>query len=202
VLGVLERRRNVMFARFRRQSLRTGIAYATAGVLALGVAAGTISLFASSSPRAAFAAEEKPSRPMEKMDIIDTATGPGMAQVTTVVTAIKAAGLVETLKAAGPFTVFAPTNDAFAKLPKGTVEDLLKPENKEKLTKVLTYHVHSGDAIKAADVKTMNLTTVNGKDLMVKAQDGGVWINDAKVIKTDVICTNGVIHWIDTVLMP
>jgi uncharacterized surface protein with fasciclin (FAS1) repeats len=136
------------------------------------------------------------------MDIIDTAVGPGMQEVTTVVTAIKAAGLVDTLKGPGPFTVFAPTNAAFAKLPKGTVEDLLKPENKEKLTAILTYHVHSGDAIKAADVKTMNLSTVNGKPLMVKAQDGNVMINDAKVIKTDVICTNGVIHWIDTVLMP
>jgi uncharacterized surface protein with fasciclin (FAS1) repeats len=188
-----------MFARFRRQSSRQWTTFATAGVLALGVAAGTISLVASSPP--VVAADEKPA-PMEKMDIIDTATGPGMAQVTTVVAAIKAAGLVDTLKGSGPFTVFAPTNDAFAKLPKGTVEDLLKPENKEKLTKILTYHVHAGDAIKAADVKTMNLTTVNGKDLMVKTSDGGVWINDAKVVKTDVICTNGVIHWIDTVLMP
>src|SRR5580765_8298759 len=120
-------------------------------------------------------------------DIIDTATGPGMMEVTTVVTAIKAAGLVDTLKGPGPFTVFAPTNAAFAKLPKGTVEDLLKPENKEKLTKILTYHVHAGEAIKAGDVKTMNLSTVNGKDLMVKAADGKVWINDAQVIKTDVI---------------
>jgi uncharacterized surface protein with fasciclin (FAS1) repeats len=189
-----------MFVRFRRRSLRHWAASATAGVLALGMAAGTLSLVTPS--QRAVAADEKPAR-VEKMDIIDTATGPGMAQVTTVVTAIKAAGLVDTLKGPGPFTVFAPTNEAFAKLPKGTVEDLLKPENKDKLTKILTYHVHSGDAIKAADVKTMNLSTVNGKDLMVKTSDGGgVWINDAKVVKTDVICTNGVIHWIDTVLMP
>ena len=145
-------------------------------------------------------AEEKA---MEKKDIIDTATGPGMMRVTTVVAAIKAAGLVDTLKGDGPFTVFAPTNEAFDKLLKGTVDDLLKPENKEKLTKILTYHVHAGDAIKAADVKTMSLSTVNGKPLMVKvADDGSVWINNAKVIKTDVICTNGVIHWVDTVLMP
>src|SRR5499433_789928 len=94
---------------------------------------------------------------------------------TTLVAAVKAAGLVDTLKGPGPFTVFAPTNEAFEKLPKGTVEDLLKPENKEKLTKILTFHVHAGDAIKAGDVRTMNLSTVNGKDLMVKAQDGKVW---------------------------
>jgi len=138
----------------------------------------------------------------KKMDIIDTAMGPGMTEVTTVVAAIKAADLVDTLKGPGPFTVFAPTNGAFNKLPKGTVEDLLKPENKEKLKSILTYHVHSGDAIRAKDVKTMKLTTVNGKDLKVNAQGENVMINDAKVIKTDVICTNGVIHWIDTVLMP
>ena len=85
----------------------------------------------------------------ETMDIIDTAVGPGMKEVTTVVAAIKAAGLVDTLKGKGPFTVFAPTNAAFNKLPAGTVEELLKPENKEKLTKILTYHVHAGDAIGA-----------------------------------------------------
>ena len=136
-------------------------------------------------------------------DIIETAVGPGMEQVTTVVKAIQAAGLVDTLKGAGPFTVFAPTNEAFAKLPKGTVEDLLKPENKEKLVSILTYHVHAGDAIMAKDVKTMSLSTVNGKPLMVKSDgNGGVWINNAKVIKTDVVCTNGVIHWIDNVVMP
>jgi len=139
---------------------------------------------------------------MMKRDIIDTATGEGMQEVTTLVAAIKAADLVETLKGEGPFTVFAPTNAAFEKLPKGTVEDLLKPENKEKLKSILLYHVHVGDAIMAKDVKTMSLTTANGKALSVKADDSGVMINDAKVIKTDVVCTNGVIHWIDTVVLP
>ncbi len=138
----------------------------------------------------------------KKMDIIDTAVGPGMSEVTTLVAAVKAAGLVETLKSEGPFTVFAPTNAAFAKLPAGTVEDLLKPENKEKLTAILLYHVHAGKAIKAADVKTMKLSTANGKDLDVKVEGGNVMINNAKVIKTDVVCTNGVIHWIDTVVLP
>ncbi len=139
---------------------------------------------------------------MMKKDIIETAVGPGMSEVTTLVAAIKAAGLVETLKGAGPFTVFAPTNAAFAKLPAGTVEDLLKPENKEKLKGILLYHVHAGKAIKAADVKTMKLTTANGKDLDVKVEGGNVMINNAKVIKTDVVCSNGVIHWIDTVVLP
>jgi uncharacterized surface protein with fasciclin (FAS1) repeats len=139
---------------------------------------------------------------MSKGDIIDTAVGPNMEQVTTVVAAIKAADLVDTLKGKGPFTVFAPTNAAFDKLPKGTVDELLKPENKEKLKGILLYHVHAGDAIMAKDVKTMSLSTANGKALAVKADKDGVMINDAKVIKTDVVCSNGVIHWVDTVLMP
>jgi uncharacterized surface protein with fasciclin (FAS1) repeats len=138
----------------------------------------------------------------DKKDIIDTATGPHMEKVSTVVEAIKAAGLVDTLKGDGPFTVFAPTNEAFDKLPKGTVEELMKPENKEKLKAILLYHVHAGDAIKAGDAKTMSLSTVNGKPLMVKVEDGNVMINDAKVVKADIVCKNGVIHWIDTVLMP
>lgn len=135
-------------------------------------------------------------------DIIEVATGAGMEKVTTLVKAIQAAGLVEALKGEGPFTVFAPTNDAFAKLPAGTLDELLKPENKEKLKSILLYHVHGGDAIKAHDVKTMSLSTLNGKPLMVKVEAGNVMINDAKVIKTDVIAKNGVIHWIDTVVMP
>jgi uncharacterized surface protein with fasciclin (FAS1) repeats len=139
---------------------------------------------------------------MGKKDIIDTATGPGMQEVTTLVTAIKAADLVDTLKGKGPFTVFAPTNAAFDKLPKGTLDDLLKPENKAKLKDILLYHVHAGDAIMAKDVKTMKLSTAEGKDLDVKVDNGSVWINNAKVIKTDVVCSNGVIHWIDTVVMP
>lgn len=135
-------------------------------------------------------------------DIIDIATDPKMDQVTTLVAAIKAAGLVEALKGDGPFTVFAPTNDAFAKLPAGTVENLLKPENKEQLKAILLYHVHAGQAIKAADVKTMELSTLNGKSLNVKAEGGSVTINDAKVIKTDVVGKNGVIHLIDAVVLP
>jgi uncharacterized surface protein with fasciclin (FAS1) repeats len=137
-----------------------------------------------------------------KKDIIDTATGPGMEQVTTLVSAIKAAGLVDALKGPGPFTVFAPTNEAFANLPAGTLDDLMKPENKDKLRKILLFHVHQGDAITAADAKTMKLSTMEGKNLKIKVKDGEVWVDGAKVVKADVMCSNGTIHWIDKVLMP
>ncbi len=143
-----------------------------------------------------------PMASQSKVDIIDVATGPGMQRVTTLVRAVQAAGLVETLKGPGPFTVFAPTNEAFAKLPAGTLDDLLKPENKEKLRSILLYHVHAGDAVPAAKVRTMALSTANGKALNIVVKDGAVMVNDARVIKTDVIASNGVIHWIDTVLLP
>ena len=128
----------------------------------------------------------------------------GNKSFSTLVAAVKAAGLVETLSGAGPFTVFAPTDEAFAKLPKGTVEELVKPENKEKLTAILTYHVLAGkvmaaDAI-AADGKMVK--TVNGQEIAVKVKDGKVMINEATVIIADVAASNGVIHAIDTVLMP
>lgn len=136
---------------------------------------------------------------MEK-DIVDTAVGAGKFE--TLVTAVKAAGLVETLKGKGPFTVFAPTDEAFAKLPKGTVEDLLKPENKAKLAAILTYHVVPGKVM-AADIagKKTNVKTVQGSELAVDATDG-VKINEAKVTTADVATSNGVIHIIDTVVMP
>ncbi len=132
-------------------------------------------------------------------DIVVVASGAG--SFNTLVAAVKAAGLVETLQGKGPFTVFAPTDEAFAKLPAGTVESLLKPENKEKLVAILTYHVVAGKVM-AADVKTMEVKTVNGKELDIKVKDGTVTVNNAKVIKTDVAASNGVIHVIDTVLLP
>ena len=132
-------------------------------------------------------------------DIVVVASGAGSFK--TLVAAVKAAGLVETLQGKGPFTVFAPTDEAFAKLPPGTVEDLLKPENKEKLVAILTYHVVPGKVM-AADVKTMMAKTVNGKELSITVGDGKVMVNTAKVIKTDVAASNGVIHVIDTVLIP
>jgi uncharacterized surface protein with fasciclin (FAS1) repeats len=125
----------------------------------------------------------------------------GNKDFSTLVAAVKAAGLVDTLSGTGPFTVFAPTNDAFAKLPKGTVEDLLKPENKAKLTAVLTYHVVAGKVL-AADVKTGKVKTVQGGELDVKVSDGGVTVDGAKVVKTDILGTNGVIHVIDSVVLP
>ncbi len=135
-------------------------------------------------------------------NIIDVATGPGMEQVTTVVAAIKAAGLVDALKGPGPFTVFAPTNDAFNALPPGTLDMLMKPENQAKLKDILLYHVHSGDGILASEAKTMSLSTMEGKPLAISVNGDTVMVNDAKVVKANVICTNGVIHWVDKVLMP
>lgn len=134
-----------------------------------------------------------------KMDIVAVASGAG--SFNTLVAAVKAAGLVETLQGPGPFTVFAPTDEAFAKLPKGTVEDLLKPENKAKLVAILTYHVVPGKVM-AADVKTMKVKTVNGQTLDIKVADGAVTVDEAKVVKTDVAASNGVIHVIDTVVLP
>lgn len=133
-------------------------------------------------------------------DIVDVAAANG--SFSTLVTAIKAGGLVETLKGAGPYTVFAPTDEAFAKLPKGTVEDLLKPENKDKLVKILTYHVVPSK-IMSGDIKgaKTSVKSVEGGDIAVDATDG-VKINEAKVVTADVAASNGVIHAIDTVIMP
>jgi uncharacterized surface protein with fasciclin (FAS1) repeats len=133
-------------------------------------------------------------------DIVDTAVAAG--EFTTLAAALEAAGLVETLKGEGPFTVFAPTDDAFAKLPAGTVESLLEPENKEQLAAILTYHVVPGEVM-AADVVTMSeADTVNGKPLSIKAEGGAVMVNDATVTQADVDASNGVIHVVDTVILP
>ncbi len=133
-------------------------------------------------------------------DIVDTAVSAGSFK--TLVAAVKAAGLVETLKGDGPFTVFAPTDEAFAKLPAGTVEDLLKPENKDKLVAVLTYHVLPGKVM-ANDVagKQMSATTVQGGAIKVNGMNG-VRINDSMVTKADIVTDNGVIHVINRVLLP
>ena len=133
-------------------------------------------------------------------DIVDTAVAAG--QFKTLVAAVQAAGLVDTLKSAGPFTVFAPTDDAFANLPAGTVENLLKPENKDKLVSLLTYHVVPGDVTATKVMKMTEVKTVQGQDLKLMTMDGKVVINNANVVKPDIKCSNGVIHVIDTVLMP
>ncbi len=135
-------------------------------------------------------------------DIVETAAGAG--QFKTLVAAVKAADLVETLQGPGPFTVLAPTDAAFAKLPEGTLESLLKPENKEKLVEILTYHVIPGKAM-ASDVMKLDgkdVKTVQGSPVQVEVSGGSVMICDAKVVKTDIACSNGVIHVIDTVILP
>jgi uncharacterized surface protein with fasciclin (FAS1) repeats len=132
-------------------------------------------------------------------DIVDTAVG--AKQFSTLVAAVKAAGLVETLKGDGPFTVFAPTDAAFEKLPAGTVESLLKPENKDKLVAILTYHVVPGKVMAKDVVGLSKAKTVQGKSISITVGDG-VSVDKAKVVKTDIECSNGVIHVIDSVILP
>lgn len=155
-----------------------------AGVLSLALVLGT----------SVFAVAE------DKKDIVDTAAGAGIFK--TLVAAVQAADLVDTLKGKGPFTVFAPTDEAFAKLPAGTVEDLIKPENKEKLVAILTYHVVPGKVLAKDVVKLTAAKTVQGQDVAIKVADGKVTVDNANVVKTDIECSNGVIHVIDSVIIP
>jgi uncharacterized surface protein with fasciclin (FAS1) repeats len=134
------------------------------------------------------------------LDIVDTAVADG--RFTTLVAAVEAAELVDTFKSEGPFTVFAPTDDAFAALPEGTVESLLLPENKQALTDILLYHVVSGKVMAADVVELESATTVLGKDVAIKVEDGKVFINEAEVIITDIETSNGVIHVIESVILP
>jgi len=141
-----------------------------------------------------------PARTQQPADIVATAVAAG--SFTTLAKALTAAGLVDTLKGPGPFTVFAPTDEAFGKLSAGTVENLLKPENKDKLRRILTYHVVPGE-VRAADVmKLPSAKAVSGDTIAVKVKDGKVHVDDANVIKTDIKASNGVIHVIDTVIHP
>lgn len=133
-------------------------------------------------------------------DIVDTAVSAG--SFNTLVAAVQAAGLVDTLKSDGPFTVFAPTDAAFAALPEGTVDNLLLPENRDQLVQILTYHVVSGDVRAAQVVGMSSAPTVAGMDLTIDASDSGVRINNAQVVQADIACSNGVIHVIDRVLLP
>ena len=135
-----------------------------------------------------------------KHDIVDTAVEAGSFK--TLAAALTAADLVETLKGEGPFTVFAPTDEAFGNLPEGTVEDLLKPENKDKLVAVLTYHVAPGKVLAADVVKLKKAKTVQGSEVRIKVKKGKVKVDGANVVKTDIACTNGVIHVIDAVILP
>ena len=133
-------------------------------------------------------------------DIVDTAVANGSFK--TLAAALTSAGLVETLKGKGPFTVFAPTDAAFAKLPPGTVENLLKPENREQLRRILTYHVVAGSVGSAQAAKLTTAKAVSGDAIAITAKDGGVMVNNARVVTADVTASNGVIHVIDTVIMP
>ncbi len=139
-------------------------------------------------------AEEQP------QDIVDTAVAAG--DFSTLAAALQAGELIETLKSEGPFTVFAPTDAAFAKLPEGTVENLLKPENKEQLVAILTFHVVPGKVDSTAVSSLKTATTVNGAEIAIDVSSGGVKINDATVTTADIACSNGIIHVIDQVLIP
>jgi uncharacterized surface protein with fasciclin (FAS1) repeats len=157
--------------------------------LAAGVAVLALTLGATT---AAVAGQQK--------DIVDTAIEAGSFQ--TLAKALEAAGLVNTLKGEGPFTVFAPTDEAFAKLPAGTLEELLKPENKEKLVSILTYHVVPGKVMASEVVNMTSAKTVQGQSLTITKNEDGVMVNNAHVVKADIVCSNGVIHVVDTVLLP
>ena len=165
--------------------------------LGFGLAAVLLGLFCVSSVRAA---DTCPATAHKHKDVVDTAVAAGNFK--TLAAALGAAGLVETLKSEGPFTVFAPTDAAFDKLPKGTVEDLLKPENKGKLVKILTYHVVPGRVTAADVVKLTKAETVEGSQAKIAVKNGKVMIDNANVVKTDIPASNGVIHVIDAVILP
>src|SRR5512134_799599 len=154
--------------------------------------------FLSAAAFAATAATAEAQSVKPTKDIVETAVAAGSFK--TLAAALQAAGLVETLSGKGPFTVFAPTDEAFAKLPAGTVEALLK--DKAKLAAILTYHVVSGDVRAGQAMKLNSAKTVNGQSLKIALKDGSVMIDNAKVVKADILTTNGVIHVIDTVVLP
>ena len=147
-----------------------------------------------------FSASTAPAVAAEQKDIVDTAVAAGSFK--TLAKALAAADLVDTLKGSGPFTVFAPTDEAFAKLPAGTLEMLLKPENKAKLQRILTYHVVAGKVMASDVVKMHSATAVSGDTMTIVAREGGVTVDGANVVKTDIPASNGVIHVIDAVLLP
>jgi len=160
----------------------------------------TILTFTSLAVVVGIMAVAAPVRAQQTKDIVDTAVAAG--SFTTLAKALTAADLVATLKGPGPFTVFAPTDEAFAKLPAGTVENLLKPENKAMLRRVLTYHVVPGKVMAADVVKVTSAKAVSGDMLSIKGGGGAVMVDQARVVKTDIAASNGVIHVVDAVLLP
>ncbi len=143
---------------------------------------------------------QKSSESMMTSDIVDTAISAG--NFNTLVQAVQAADLVDTLKGPGPFTLFAPTDEAFAKLPAGTLTDLLKPENKAKLQSILTYHVVPGNVMSTDAVKLTSAKTVNGDSFSIRSGSNGLMVDEATVIKADIKASNGIIHVIDRVILP
>ncbi len=180
-----------------------GIAIATASILVsvptFAQPASTTKPAPTSTTKPASAPKPAPAKPKTPGTIVDVASA--SPSFKTLVAAVKAAGLVDTLSGPGPFTVFAPTDAAFAKLPKGTLKKLLKPENKETLVKILTYHVVSG-AVDSKSIKSGEVATVEGAKVKVTVKKGRVKVDNARVIKADIKTSNGYIHAIDTVLIP
>ena len=175
----------------------------SSGVVAIGLmlSAGACGSDKAATPATTPATTVAPAAAAKPVDIVDTAVAAGSFK--TLAAALTAAGLVDTLKGPGPFTVFAPTDEAFAKLPKGTLEDLLKPENKAKLATILTYHVVPGKVAAADVVKSKLAKTVNGQDVTIAVTGADVMLNGTtKVTKTDIAASNGIIHVIDSVLLP
>lgn len=187
---------------FARTTLRKvpSMKFMVASLLVAGMASMTLVASAAAPRRVKAPCEVRVVAEEQKKDIVDTAVEAGKFK--TLAAALKAAGLIETLKGKGPFTVFAPTDEAFAKLPKGTVEELLKPENKEKLVAVLTYHVVPGKVLAADVVKLTDAKTVQGGKVTIAVKDGKVKVDGATVVKTDIEASNGVIHVIDAVILP
>ena len=161
--------------------------------IVFGIAAATLTVSIA-------AAQPQQNKAQGARDIVDTAVAAG--SFTTLAKALQAADLVDTLKGKGPFTVFAPTDEAFAKLPAGALQDLLKPENKEKLRRILTYHVVAGRVTASDVVALTSAKAVSGDTIRVKATGGTVTVDAAKVVKTDIAASNGIIHVIDSVIMP
>ena len=158
------------------------------------------SLLALVAPLALLSANATEKCRTEGKTIVETAVG--AEDFSTLVAAVKAAGLVDVLSGEGPFTVFAPTNEAFAKLPEGTVESLLKPENKDKLIAILKYHVVPGKVMAADVVKLTEAATAQGQKVTISVEGSTVKVDNATVVKTDIECSNGVIHVIDSVILP
>ncbi len=174
-------------------------AIAIGAILKVSLAACAVPTPATPTPTSAPSPTPAPTETPAPKDIVDVAAA---GNFSTLVAAVQAAGLVETLKGEGPFTVFAPTDEAFAKLGKETLDELLKPENKDRLVAILTYHVVPGKVM-AADVTGLkSAKTVQGEEIAIRVEGGNVFVNDARVVQTDIMASNGVIHVIDSVILP